>query len=637
MTNIHTRFDRHKIWVIWSVLIVLVTLFSLSNTAIAGDKNSVLYISSYHPGFPTFFQQIDGVKSVFGESILLDIEFMDTKRYPQKENWRIFHDTLTYKLGSENTYDVIMVADDNALVYALEQQDQLFHDKPIVFLGVNNIHRALDQNKNPNMTGVVESVSMEDTIKLMIKLRPKSSQIVALVDGTVSGQGDLKLFYQVAKEVSSHDFKDLSLAKMTWPDFLKSVGDLGEESAVLLLSAYKDQNNISYLFDEAVRQINESSRVPVFHLWRHGLGQGILGGKIISHYEQGKVAATLVQQILNGTSVEQIEVVNSSPNKYVFDYVELKKWGIHQSGLPENSIILNEPRSFYREYKTLIWTVAVVIILLSLALLFAVVNIFKRKAAEAGLARANIDLSAKNEELEQVVYVASHDLRSPLVNIDGYSKELEYAVKELNDVLDRPSLEDVSKELQPILDEDIPESLRFIRTSAGKMDVLLSGLLRLSRSGRAALNIQTLDMNNVVSKVLESMEFKIKKAGVQLVVQDLPPCRSDTVQTDQIFTNLLDNAIKCLDPGGRTGVIKISGKMAGNRSEYCVEDNGVGIDKNHLNKIFEIFHQLAPEQNNGDGLGLTIVKRILFRLDGSIRVESEPGAGSRFFVSLPKD
>jgi signal transduction histidine kinase/ABC-type amino acid transport substrate-binding protein len=262
-------------------------------------------------------------------------------------------------------------------------------------------------------------------------------------------------------------------------------------------------------------------------------------------------------------------------------------------------------------------------------------SIAERKQAENDLARLNIDLKAKNEELEQVVYVASHDLRSPLVNIDGYSKELEYAIKDLCNTLSDKFSNNALTAIATILDDDIPEALKFIRTSTAKMDTLLTGLLRLSRSGRAALKIGSLDMNELVSRVVDSTEFKIKETGVEIIVEDLPPCQGDAIQIDQVFSNLLENALKCLDQN-RPGVIRITGNGVGDNSVYCVEDNGIGIDVKHRDKIFEIFHQLNPVQNKGDGLGLTIVKRILGRLEGSIRIESELGTGSRFYVSLPK-
>ncbi len=263
------------------------------------------------------------------------------------------------------------------------------------------------------------------------------------------------------------------------------------------------------------------------------------------------------------------------------------------------------------------------------------VDITALKQSEEKLARLNVDLKAKNEELEQVVYVASHDLRSPLVNIDGYSRELEYSLKDLRNTLSANSLDNVLNELAPILDDDIPEAFGFIRTSTAKMDTLLAGLLRLSRSGRAALKIESLDMNQIISKVIASTEFKIKETGVEVIADDLPPCQGDAIQMDQVFSNLLGNALKCLD-ADRHGLVRISGQVVENQSVYYVQDNGIGIDVNHLDKIFEIFHQLDPDQNRGEGLGLTIVKRILTRLDGTIQVKSTIGKGSRFYVSMPR-
>jgi len=237
------RADQFRILItVFAVLTVLIVL-SPGITA-AKDRSRVLFISSYHPGFPTFFQQVEGIKTAFeGQDILLDIEFMDTKRFPEPVNREFFQTSLTYKLDHTDPYDVVLVGDDNAFVFALEQQAKLFKEKPIVFLGVNNIDRALEQNANPNVSGVVEAVSLEDTIRLMIKLRPAATEIVALVDNTPSGQGDLKSFYQAAKGFRSHKFSDISLADMAWPEFFDTLTGIGKQSVVLLLSAYKDKNN----------------------------------------------------------------------------------------------------------------------------------------------------------------------------------------------------------------------------------------------------------------------------------------------------------------------------------------------------------------------------------------------------------
>ncbi|MCP3891657.1 MAG: PAS domain S-box protein [Desulfobulbaceae bacterium] len=263
------------------------------------------------------------------------------------------------------------------------------------------------------------------------------------------------------------------------------------------------------------------------------------------------------------------------------------------------------------------------------------VDITALKQAEKKLAQVNVDLAAKNDELEQVVYVASHDLRSPLVNIDGYSKELDYAIKDLLRAFAETPTGAALPTVTPLLEQDIPEAMRFIRTSAAKMDTLLTGLLRLSRSGRAMLSIEPLDMNGLISKVIDSTEFQIKEAGIELEVANLPPCQSDSVQVNQVFSNFLSNALKYIDPS-RPGIIRITGRVEGERSVYCVEDNGIGIAPDHLGKIFEIFHRLDPTHSEGEGLGLTIVKRIVGRLEGAVWAESNIGLGSRFYVALPK-
>jgi signal transduction histidine kinase len=148
------------------------------------------------------------------------------------------------------------------------------------------------------------------------------------------------------------------------------------------------------------------------------------------------------------------------------------------------------------------------------------------------------------------------------------------------------------------------------------------------------MEVEPLNINTLLAGVVDSMEYQIKTAGVMLEIEQVPSCIGDASQINQVFSNLLDNALKFLD-NSRHGMIRIYGRVEDGQSIYCVEDNGVGIAPNHQNKIFEIFHQLEPDHRSGEGLGLTIVRRIIDRHNGRIWIESEPGKGSKFFVSLP--
>ena len=266
----------------------------------------------------------------------------------------------------------------------------------------------------------------------------------------------------------------------------------------------------------------------------------------------------------------------------------------------------------------------------------------RKRAAEelnryAGeLQRFNQELERSNRELQDFAYVVSHDLRVPLVNIQGFSQELRLTCERLRAMLATVEMDAPERrELSALLDEDIPEALGFITTSSAKMDSLLSGVLRLSRVGRAALTIRPLDMNQMVSEIVASMTFAIEQAGASVQAATLPPCQGDQMQLNQVFANLLDNALKYLDPN-RPGVIRVSGREEPDRVVYTIADNGIGIAAEHQDAIFKIFHRLAPKTGSGEGLGLAIVRRVLDRHGGKIWLESAVNEGSQFYLSLPK-
>jgi chemotaxis family two-component system sensor kinase Cph1 len=141
-------------------------------------------------------------------------------------------------------------------------------------------------------------------------------------------------------------------------------------------------------------------------------------------------------------------------------------------------------------------------------------------------------------------------------------------------------------------------------------------------------------MKDLIAKVVDSFEFKTRKAGVKLEVGRLPQCRGDRIQINQVFSNLIGNALEYLDPE-RPGIIRISGRKEDSNVVYTVEDNGIGIAPEHQETVFQIFQRVHPKSRSGEGLGLTIVRHILERHGGKAWLESEPGKGSRFHVSLP--
>lgn len=263
-------------------------------------------------------------------------------------------------------------------------------------------------------------------------------------------------------------------------------------------------------------------------------------------------------------------------------------------------------------------------------------DITDRKLIEYEREQLMRSLELKNKELRGIVYSASHDLKSPLVNIEGFGGELNKSCESLIHLLEEANLESsIRDEIDILVKEHIPESLKFISAGTVKIKVLLDGLLRVSRIGTTDILIEKLDVSGLVGKVIDATRFQIEENNVSIKVKNLPDCLGDAGQVNQIFSNLVDNALKYMHPD-RTPAIRISGEVEGDMSVYCIEDNGLGIRKEHQEKVFDVFHRLHPGgEVQGEGLGLTITSRILDRHNGSIWLESELDKGTRFYISLP--
>jgi signal transduction histidine kinase len=262
-------------------------------------------------------------------------------------------------------------------------------------------------------------------------------------------------------------------------------------------------------------------------------------------------------------------------------------------------------------------------------------DITERKRAEAEKERMVHEAERRKAELEQLIYAASHDLRTPLVSLQGFVGELKLSLKDLLAELDRSDVPPAFRErVAAMAGTDIPESLRFIDAGASRMGALVSGLLRLSRLGRAAFQAEPLDMNKVVGDVARSMEFTTRKADARVEVADLPGCLGDPTQVGQVFSNLVENALKYRSPD-RNLVVSIAGRREKDAAVYCVEDNGIGLAPDQQPHVFTPFFRVDARIPSGEGLGLTIVTRIAERLGGRVWVESELGKGSRFYVALP--
>ncbi len=244
-------------------------------------------------------------------------------------------------------------------------------------------------------------------------------------------------------------------------------------------------------------------------------------------------------------------------------------------------------------------------------------------------------LAVKNEELESIIYISSHDLRTPLLTIHGFRTELEKACIALKQSFEGVNIPGKSRQkLEAIIQEDIPHALDHIRSGISKISNLIDGLLVLSQVAAIQKVEDVVDVDRLVRTVVEKRKSELTEQGASVVIEKLPACIGNFSALRDVFVNLVDNAIHYRHPD-RPLELHISSKTDDSQVIYCIEDNGIGIEEQYQQQIFNIFHKLhTHESSAGEGLGLTITKRILDHLDGNIWVESEVQKFTRFYISL---
>jgi signal transduction histidine kinase len=256
---------------------------------------------------------------------------------------------------------------------------------------------------------------------------------------------------------------------------------------------------------------------------------------------------------------------------------------------------------------------------------------------EGAVRARTADLQRANDEIQRFAYIVSHDLRSPLVNVMGFTSELEQSLGALQRQLkqaDETRPDTVARDTREAIEQDIPEAIGFIRSSTKKMDRLINAILQLSRQGRRTLTPEPLDMRALAQGVADSLAKLAEQKAAEIVVEPIPSIVSDRLGVEQVLSNLVENAVKYAQPG-RPGRVVVRGRESGGRVLLEVEDNGRGIAPQDHERIFELFRRSGSQDTPGEGIGLAHVRALVYRLGGTIACISELGQGATFRVSLP--
>jgi len=355
------RFARHA-WHLIAGLGLLSLLLAASAHAEAPARGAapvpavearVLLLLSYHPGFPTSPKIIEGVRhGLAGARVDLQIEYMHTRFDTSAPYLQRYADWLAFQL-KKSPPAVVITADDTAFQFALEHP-QLLNNAPIVFLGVNDVEAARRADALPNVTGVVENVSIAKTLAMIKAAMPQARRLHVIADGSPAGRADLTTLVRERDAFPDLLIEPYKLQSMRWAELGSRVAAIPPTEPILLLAAYKDMAEETKRFDQTAAFLLEHAQAPIFHLWEHGLHEGFVGGWVMSHRIHGEMAAQMARQILAGTPAGDIPVIYDSPNRPMANGAAIARWSLKPSAFPENTEWIDQPPTILGEYPRMV-------------------------------------------------------------------------------------------------------------------------------------------------------------------------------------------------------------------------------------------------------------------------------------------
>ncbi|WP_419770905.1 MAG: ABC transporter substrate binding protein [Candidatus Marinarcus sp.] len=367
--------------------IFLSAVLILFSTALFSKE--VLLLHSYHKGYKWSDDISKAIEERFEpyRNINLTTIYMDTKKIATPAYLNKLA-SLYKEQFEKRKFDLIIVSDNNAFDFAIQYHDYLFKNLPVLFCGVNNFEKAfLEKNNMKNyMSGVVEQVDIEKNFQLILKLHPNIKKLIIINDVSQTGQAVrrelnkiIPLYKDKFKEIEYIDNMDIEQMKDT-------IDNSNEDTVILFVLLFKDKTGKFFTYKESLKEIKSVAHVPVYALWDFYLNYGAIGGLLTSAKGQGDAVSNMALDILeNHKNINDIPILEKSPNKYIFDFNELKRFNIDISTYLDDYKIINEPITIYKEYKNFVVFIATVIFVLFILILMMRANIQRRKIVEKDL------------------------------------------------------------------------------------------------------------------------------------------------------------------------------------------------------------------------------------------------------------
>lgn len=377
------------------LLTIFLLIISIQNLNVYSEDapHNVLVLNSYHTGLSWTDAETEGILDIleqYDDSCTVFVEYMDWKNHPSEENLKNVYNNLKHKYSNKKI-DVVITTDDAALSFALENRDEIFKDAPIVFCGVNE--QGIEKLKAgySRVTGIVERIDPENTVKLALNINPNIKEIYVIYDSTESGISTGKLTKKAIKSINP-EIRIKTLNNLSLNELLSETQKASADDVILITTFFRDPNGVSLSFEDFCLAVSQNSNVPIFHLYDFGLNNGAIGGSMLSGRIQGEGAGKIAVKILKGEDVSKIPIETSRNTQYMFDFEQLTKYNISIDRIPEGSILINKPFSFFETYRNIVIVAIIIFVLLVAFIVILVFHLGK-------INRMRGELQQKHEEL----------------------------------------------------------------------------------------------------------------------------------------------------------------------------------------------------------------------------------------------